>query len=224
MHISNGIASLAGVSLSLAETFPYPACTSTLSSLIANAPTADPALAPWLPLTPTGYAPIALEDPEFYVKNICGVVTTLPPSLLPQFQTWASEAVSYGRDRISVYDAFITACLPETGAARSSLTSYIHSILTDADGICQTTATTSDFGGVWGSPVTTTAASTASSGSFGGVWGSPISTTAPTAATGINSSPSNTVTSSAAAAALRAPDALIGVAAMGGLLGVAVIL
>ncbi|KAI1157556.1 hypothetical protein F5B18DRAFT_164389 [Nemania serpens] len=199
------IAALAGASL--AETFRSPACTATLNSLVANAPTYAPALAPWLqaPLAGSGRVATvtvgALSDPEFYLEQLCSVAAELPPSLLPDFQTWGSRILSYGRDHISVYDALITSCI-STGEAGAAVTSYINSILTNTDGICQPTAAPSGGGGGRG----------------------PISTTPAPTATGINSNPSDTATSVATAAAPRATGVLIGAAAMGGLVGVAVML
>ncbi|KAI1184851.1 hypothetical protein F5B17DRAFT_433168 [Nemania serpens] len=192
------IAALAGVSLAHTQTFLHPSCTAAIYSLIAAAPTYAPALTPWLqgPAAGSGRVTTAtavpLADPEFYVEQICSVAAELPPALLPDFQTWASELVSFGRDRISFYDALVTDCV-STGEAGATVTSYINSILTATGNICQATATSS------------------------GVGGGAISTTPAPTATAINSNPSDTATSIATAAAARATGVLIGAAVMGGL-------
>ncbi|KAI1197734.1 hypothetical protein F5X97DRAFT_324156 [Nemania serpens] len=142
------IAALAGISL--AQTFFYPACAATFSSLAAIVPTYAPALAPWLqaPLAGSGRVTIVtanpLADPEFYVE-----------------QTWASEITSFDRDHISVYDTFITDCI-STGAAGATVASYINSVLTATGNICQATATPSGVGSAAGAgPISTTPAPTA---------------------------------------------------------------
>ncbi|KAI3316468.1 hypothetical protein HD806DRAFT_517493 [Xylariaceae sp. AK1471] len=202
------VAALAGASL--AQSFTDPACSETMSSLIRNAPTIAPALSSYIegPLfhgVQTGSAatttlpPDTLANPEGYVELLCNVAGELPSSLLPDFQSWGSELLSYGSAHISLYDAFVTHCVT-TGEAAATITSYLNSILTGTGGLCKPTATPGS----------------ASNGT--------IPTTPAPTATGTNSIPSNSTTAVLTAAAAKPTGVLVGAAAMGGIIGAVALL
>ncbi|KAI0195424.1 hypothetical protein F4808DRAFT_329217 [Astrocystis sublimbata] len=157
MYTSKALVSMAALAgTALAQTSTDPACASSAMAF-NDAPTPPPALASYLAelVNPSGQvtAPghttalpdITLEDPEGYQDFVCGLVEELPQSLLPAFQSYGSSLLSYGRDHLSQYDAFITDCIT-TGEAASKLTSELHKMLTNTGGLCQTTSTAAPNG------------------------------------------------------------------------------
>ncbi|KAI0912900.1 hypothetical protein F4823DRAFT_579142 [Ustulina deusta] len=202
------VAALASVSL--AQSYADPACSETISSFLAGAPTLPAALSPYFynsAATPVQTAsaatsalpPDTLADPEGYVELLCSLAAELPSSVLPDFQSWGMGLLSYGSVHISEYDAFVTQCVT-TGEAAATITSYLNSILTGTGGLCQPTATP------------------------GGAANGTISTTLAPTATGTNSTASTSATSFVTAAGTRPTGVLAGAAAMGGLIGAAILL
>ncbi|KAI1144843.1 hypothetical protein F4825DRAFT_300866 [Nemania diffusa] len=214
MHSNNILLPMAALaSGSLAQSLSPASCSAIVDYFRSAAPTYAAALSPYLdvPLNSRVQTastatitlpPNTLEDPEGYVELLCSIADELPSSLLPDFQDWGSELLSYGSVHISSYDAYVTECVT-TGPAASSITSYLNSILTGTGGLCQPTATPS--GASNGTAVTT-----------------PATTPAPTA-TGTNST-TTAATSVVTGAAARPTGAIIGAAAIGGLLGAVALL
>ncbi|KAH8162603.1 hypothetical protein CIB48_g5663 [Xylaria polymorpha] len=196
---------LAGTAL--AQTSTNAACAASLSKF-ADAPTPAPALVSYL-ATAVGTGPITapgettalpdltLEDPIGYQNLICSIAGELPASLIPDFQTYGSQLLSYGHEHLSDYDAYITDCIT-TGEAASTLTSQLHHMLTATGGLCQETTTASPGG--------------ASNGTY------------PTGTGSLPTTTSTTGTLVPTAAAARPTGAFVGAAAIGGLLGAVALL
>ncbi|TRX89886.1 hypothetical protein FHL15_009158 [Xylaria flabelliformis] len=148
MHYTKVIASLAAlVSASIAQEFPDPACPSSRNELRDAAPTPPPSLSPFLS-TEAGQnqsqgapnADILLTNPDIYVDQVCNLVASLPSSVLGDFQSWGASLLNFASVEISSYDAIVTKCIT-TGAAAASITSYIHSIASSPEALCQPTST-----------------------------------------------------------------------------------
>ncbi|GAP91528.1 hypothetical protein SAMD00023353_3101390 [Rosellinia necatrix] len=199
------LATLADVSL--AQTSLDPACSSLITALIQAGPTIPAELAAGYgdesngaPSDPTEL----LSRPDVYVEQICAAVGSLPSSLLPEFASWGSSLLHFASVEVASYDAIVTQCIAtDDAAAAASITSYIHSIVSAPDRLCQPTATTS-------------AAPAAGSGNG----------TASVTPSGNGTSPSTGVptTSIPTAAAGRPTGAIVGAAALGGLLGAVALL
>ncbi|KAI1288718.1 hypothetical protein F5Y03DRAFT_80542 [Xylaria venustula] len=195
-------AALAGSSLAQAPTSTDAACLASLASF-SDVPTPAPELYSFIePLLTAAYtAPGAttalpdftLEDPDGYQALFCSVAGDLPSSLIPDFKSYGEALLSYGSVHISQYDAYITDCIT-TGAAAASLTSELHNMLIGTGGLCQATTT-------------------ASPGSASN------STAYPTGTGSYTVKPTSTGTLIPTAAAARPTGAVIGAAALGGLLG-----
>ncbi|KAI0543937.1 hypothetical protein F4679DRAFT_76117 [Xylaria curta] len=196
------------INASLAQTYSDPTCSSLVNDLIARGPTVPPAIASVLYAQATG-APgddISMDNvsdllrhPDVYVSQICAAAGQLPSSLLPEFATWGSTLLDFASVEISSYDAAVTQCVT-TGTAAASITSYLHSIVSQPDRLCQPTST-SAVGGNSTASITSYPTATAS----GNDTGVP-STSIPVAAAG------------------RPTGAIVGAAAVvGGLFGVALL-
>ncbi|KAI1125674.1 hypothetical protein F5Y10DRAFT_246575 [Nemania abortiva] len=200
------VAALAVTSMAQTPTATDAACLASLSQF-ADAPTPAPELASYIaslvgtgPVTAPGHTTalpdFTLEDPVGYQDLICSIAGELPASLIPDFQSYGSGLLSYGSVHISQYDAYITDCIT-TGEAASTLTSELHSMLLGTGGLCSSVATTTPTGYGNGTyPTGTGSIPTATSSS----------TLIPTAG------------------AARPTGAVVGVAAIGGLLGAAALL
>ncbi|KAI0450493.1 hypothetical protein F5B21DRAFT_490678 [Xylaria acuta] len=202
------VAALAGTSLAQSPTTTDAACLASLGAF-ADAPTPGPALISYLsdavgtaqvtaPGETTALPDITLEDPIGYQNLICSIAGELPASLIPEFQSYGSGLLSYGRAHLSLYDAYITNCIT-TGEAAATLTDQLHSMLTATGGLCQTTSTATPGGSSNGTYPTGT-------GSLPTPTGSSSSTLVPTGA------------------AARPTGAVVGAAAIGGLLGAVALL
>ncbi|KAI1749177.1 hypothetical protein F4782DRAFT_514809 [Xylaria castorea] len=148
MHYTKVIASLSAlVSASIAQEFPDPGCASSRGELRDAAPTPPPSLSPFLS-TEAGTnqsqgapdADILLSNPDIYVEQVCNLVASLPSSVLGDFQSWGLAHLKFASVEISSYDAIVTKCIT-TGAAAASITSYIHSIASSPERLCQPTTT-----------------------------------------------------------------------------------
>ncbi|TRX88839.1 hypothetical protein FHL15_010298 [Xylaria flabelliformis] len=201
------VAALSGTSLSQKSDSQFcSADAQSLVSLFAQAATIPPSLSSYLapnPGTPTGSATIttsAAQTPDFigHAQFLCQVITELPSSLLPDFQTYAYDLLSFGSAHSSVYEAYITNCVPEPEAA--SMTNYLNYVFTATGDLCQSTPTPT------GAP----------NGTY--------PTSHYPTATGSYVSYQNSTTAVVTAAAARPTGALLGAAAMGGVLGAAVML
>ncbi|RWA04913.1 hypothetical protein EKO27_g10188 [Xylaria grammica] len=148
-------------SASLAQSYPHPECTSSISSFVSEAPSLPVALSPYLssPLggstktsgtVTTTLPPDTLADPEGYVELLCSAAAEVPSSLLPEFASWGSGLLSYGS---------------------AHLTDYLNNLLTGTAGFCQPTATP---GGASNGTISATPAPTAT-GSTNSTTGAPTS-------------------------------------------------
>ncbi|KAI0100091.1 hypothetical protein GGR51DRAFT_575892 [Nemania sp. FL0031] len=206
------IAALAGTSLSQKSDSEF--CASYASSLFVlfgEAPTSPPAIVSFLaqstsaavPTTTaspvTTPAPAATPDFIGHAEFLCELITELPSSLLPDFQTYAGGLLSFGKVHSSEYVAYVTDCV--AGDAAASMTSYLDYIFTATGNLCQPTSTS---GAASNSAYPTSPAPTAT-GSY---------------TTSLGSSSTLVVT----AAAAKPTGALMGAAAMGGILGAAAML
>ncbi|KAI0506335.1 hypothetical protein F5B22DRAFT_650895 [Xylaria bambusicola] len=141
-----------------------------------------------------------LRDPEAYVSELCGLAVDLPQSALSDFSGWGPSLLSFAGERIATYDQVVTECIT-TGTAASSITSYLHYIVSNPESLCQPTATPT--GGNGTASVTIT----------------PYPTATPT---GNNTNPRTT--SIPVAAAARPTEVLVGATAMGGVIAAAILL
>ncbi|KAI0424071.1 hypothetical protein F5Y09DRAFT_353867 [Xylaria sp. FL1042] len=201
------VAALAGTSLAQTTTSKSPACQESLQAF-SDVPLPSPALASYLASaggggsssgSGSGGLDATFEDPEGYQAYICSVAATLPKSLVPEFQSFGSSLLSYGSVHLSQYDAYVTDCIA-SGEAASTITSQLHQMLTGTGGMCpQPTAN-----------ATTTPASNG--------------TTYPTGTGAYTPGPTATSTMVPYAGAARPTGAVVGAAALGGLLGVVALL
>ena len=206
------LAALVGVSVAQSSSSTSLDCSQSVSYFIANAPTIAPELSPYLddpfnnPLqTLTNgdvitLPPDTLANPSAYVQVLCEAAAELPASLLPAFQSFGQGLLSYGSVHISEYDAFVTDCVT-TGPVASETISYLNNLLTGTGLLCAPTETPgSSSNGTISSPFPT------ATGSSNGTASSTLATSIPTAA------------------AAKPTGVLVGAAAMGGLLGAAIML
>ncbi|KAI1307168.1 hypothetical protein F5Y03DRAFT_405733 [Xylaria venustula] len=201
------VAALAATSLAQTTTSKSPACESSLLAF-GDVPTPAPALASYLAggsgssssSSSSGSGLDAtFEDPDGYQALVCSVAATLPKSLVPEFQSFGSALLSYGRAHLSQYDAYVTDCIA-SGEAASTIISELHNMLTGTGGMCP--------------PPTATATTTPA---FNG-------TTYPTGTSAYTTRPAATSSLIATAAAARPTGAVVGAAALGGLLGAVALL
>ncbi|KAI1354504.1 hypothetical protein F5Y01DRAFT_302509 [Xylaria sp. FL0043] len=192
------IAALAGTALSQASGSAF--CSSFESSffatLFAEAP-ATPADILSFVATATGIPPLPTTvDPSGHQDQLCAIATALPSSLLPEFQTWAKELLDFGKSRSDELIEYVTDCAPQSEIA--SMTSYIDYVFTATGNICTETTATATPGSTSNGTLPT------GTGSF-----------YPTA------TPSTTLIPVAAAAR---PTGVLGMAALGGMVGAAAML
>ncbi|KAJ3565480.1 hypothetical protein NPX13_g7490 [Xylaria arbuscula] len=194
-----GFLAALGVGTSVAQQFtPDPTCAELAAGLAG--PTAPDLIQSFLDTHETA-APASgdiLRNPKAYVSELCGLAVGLPESLLPEFSNWGASLLSFAGERITTYDEVVTMCIT-TGASASSITSYLHSIVSHPDDLCKPTATPT--GG--NSTVTITPYPTASSTSNSTIPGP---------------------TSVPVGAAARPAGILISAIAMGGIIGAAIML
>ncbi|KAH8168131.1 hypothetical protein CIB48_g110 [Xylaria polymorpha] len=127
---------------SLAQTFPDPGCSSSIQELLLAAPTFPNSLSSAFSaqITGSGSPEGLLSNPDVYVGDVCKALAAVPSSLLPEFASWGSSLLHFASVEISSYDGIVTKCIA-TGAAAASITSYIHSIASSPEGLCQPTST-----------------------------------------------------------------------------------
>ncbi|KAI1163952.1 hypothetical protein F5B18DRAFT_671779 [Nemania serpens] len=208
------VAAFAGTSLSQKSDSQFcSALSTTFVSLFGEAGTIPPPIVSFLAQSTQSASPITTASPatttpptvniDFisHAGFLCELITELPPSLLPDLQTYAAGLLSFGRAHASEYEAYATDCFPE--AAGASMSSYLDYIFTATGNLCAPTPTPAPGSGASNGTYPTSPAPTATSshGSLG-------------------SSPTFPVT----AAAARPTGALLGAAAMGGILGAAAML
>ncbi|KAI0096579.1 hypothetical protein GGR51DRAFT_568310 [Nemania sp. FL0031] len=199
------IAALVGTSLSQKSDSQFCSAffTSFVSVILEEAPATPPAIVSFLTesvetATPTTTAPpLTTLDFASHALELCEIATELPSSLLPTFQTYAAELLSFGRAHSSEHIAYVTDCAPE--AEVSSRSSYLEYIFTATGNFCEETP--------------------APGGASNGTYPTPTPTATSSYAS-LNSSTTMVVT----AAAARPTGACLGVAAIGGALGAAVLL
>ncbi|KAI0468077.1 hypothetical protein F4859DRAFT_492552 [Xylaria cf. heliscus] len=141
-------------------------------------------------------APLTTLDFASHAQELCELATELPSSLLPEFRTYASELLEFGRAYSSEHIAYVTDCAPESEVASRS--SYLEFVFTATGNFCTETP--------------------APGGSSNGTYPTPT----PTATS--YSSASNSPTFVVTGAAAKPTGACLGAAAMGGILGAAALL
>ncbi|KAK5634308.1 hypothetical protein RRF57_010022 [Xylaria bambusicola] len=192
-----------GAGTSVAQQFtPNPTCAQFAADLIGPAPTAPDVIQSFLDTheTTTPAPGGILRDPEAYVSELCGLAVDLPKSALPDFSGWGASLLSFAGERIATYDEVVTKCIT-TGTAASSITSYLHYIVSNPNDLCKPTATPTGGNGT----------------------ASVTITPYPTATLTGNSTNPGTMSIPVGAAA-RPAGVLVGAAAMGGVIGAAVLL
>ncbi|KAI0521758.1 hypothetical protein F5B22DRAFT_500854 [Xylaria bambusicola] len=137
------VAVFAGVSIAQTSTpFPDPACASSVTALVAAAPTVPADVAAAIEAEYSGGADPnlnLLQDPAAYVSLLCGVAAELPPPALSNFKTFGSSLLAFAATELASYDGIVTKCVT-TGAAAASITSYIHSIASFPGQLCNVVA------------------------------------------------------------------------------------
>ncbi|KAI0904694.1 hypothetical protein F4823DRAFT_614087 [Ustulina deusta] len=195
------IAAFAGISVSQKSDAEY--CASKMTSFFswaAAGPTTPAAVLSFLATQTDSKVPLATFDPHGHQDEICSILNELPPSLLPEFETYIVSVLSFGNAHSTVLLDLATDCVPEDEVA--SVTSYIYEMLTPTGNACEVTP--------------------APGGAANGTY--PTSP-APTATGSFTSHGNYTYsTSIVTAAAARPTGALLGAAAMGGFLGAAALL
>ncbi|KAI0202259.1 hypothetical protein F4808DRAFT_84733 [Astrocystis sublimbata] len=202
------LAALAGTSLSQKSDKAY--CDSVESSYFATVfamgPTTPAAILSFV-ATETAIPALGTTfDPSGHQDQLCAIATALPSSLLPAFQDFASKQLEFGEEQNPGFVEYITDCSPAPKA--SSLISYLDHVYHYTGNICTESETAS-------ASATPTVAP--GSGASNGTQPTGTGSAYPTA-TGSSSSPIPT------AAAARPTGALIGVAAVGGVLGAVALL
>ncbi|KAI1161368.1 hypothetical protein F5B18DRAFT_628303 [Nemania serpens] len=199
------LAAALGAGTSVAQQFtPAPTCEQFAADLIGPAPTAPAVIQNFLATheTATPAPGGILRDPGAYVSELCGLAVDLPASALPAFSSWGASLLSFAGDRIATYDEVVTKCIT-TGTAASSITSYLHYIVSNPADLCKPAATPT--GGSNGTaPVTIT----------------PY----PTATTSGNNTIPGTTSLIPVGAAARPAGVLFSAAAVGGVIGAAILL
>ncbi|KAI0431725.1 hypothetical protein F5Y09DRAFT_304125 [Xylaria sp. FL1042] len=141
------VAAFTGASMAQTSTpFPAPDCASSITALVAAAPTIPPdVLTAFDALAPNGDVSSLnlLASPSAYVDQICSIANALPASALPEFGKWGSSLLEFAATEISSYDGIVTKCVA-TGAEGAAITSYIHSIASHPGELCQITRSPSN--------------------------------------------------------------------------------
>ncbi|KAI0528373.1 hypothetical protein GGR58DRAFT_496206 [Xylaria digitata] len=130
-------AALAGTSLS--QKSNSPACSSALSvllGLVTEVPATPTAILSFI-ASNTQIPALTTGDAESHQSQLCAVAAALPSSLLPEFQSLASELMDFAHSHSSELVAYITACVPDEDVASS--TSYFNHVLTATGNICTET-------------------------------------------------------------------------------------
>ncbi|KAI0854478.1 hypothetical protein F4860DRAFT_499355 [Xylaria cubensis] len=207
MHSTKTLLTLAAISrTALSQKSNSEFCSSYLSSFFnvlgAEAPTTPADILSFIASqTDTTTAPQTQKapgsfDPAKQQSNLCSLATELPSSLLPEFQSWASGVLSFGKEHSNDFIAYVTDCYEGEQLAASS--SYLEYVFTATGNICTETATATP----------------------GGISNGTYPTATPTATSVLNGTTSLIPT----AAAVRPTGALLGAAAAGGVLGAAALL
>ncbi|KAI0813334.1 hypothetical protein GGR55DRAFT_570675 [Xylaria sp. FL0064] len=193
------VAAFTGASMAQTSTpFPAPDCASSISALVAAAPTIPPDFIPaFEALAPNGDTASLnlLGSPSSYVAGICSFANALPASKLSEFGKWGSSLLEFVATETASYDGVVTKCVA-IGAEGAAITSYIHSIASHPGELCKITR----------SPSNGTATVTSSY---------------PTATGNGTSSPTSSIP---VAGAARHTGVLAGAAALGGLVGAVALL
>ncbi|KAI0485729.1 hypothetical protein F4859DRAFT_393754 [Xylaria cf. heliscus] len=133
------IAALAGTALSQKSDAEY--CSWKMSSffsfVVAEGPTTPAAVLSFLATQTNSKPPLSTYGPEAHGEEICSIYSELPPSLVPEFQTYITSVLSFGNAHSDVLLGVASDCVPEDKVA--SVTSYIHEMLTPTGNPCQAT-------------------------------------------------------------------------------------
>lgn len=204
------LAALAGISA--AQKLPQEQCEAILQSVfitdLAGAPQTPAAVLSFIAHQTGSHIPrptiVPGEVPDFalHKEELCSIGSALPASLVPEFQTFAYELLQFGASYSDVLINYATDCVSgEENIAKS--TNYLKGAFTATGDQCAEYATAT--------PTVTPAPGGAANGTHITSSATPIPTAYPT---------STFLT----AAAARPTGAILGVAAMGGVLGAAALL
>ncbi|KAI0440546.1 hypothetical protein F4803DRAFT_577621 [Xylaria telfairii] len=157
-------AALVGTSVS--QKSDSPACSSALSAFMDLFPEAPVTPTPILSFiaSNTQIPAFTIGDAESHQSQLCAVAAALPSSLLPEFQSLASELMDFAHSHTSELVAYITACVPDEDVASS--TSYFNHVLTATGNICTETPAPTPGGasnGTYPTPTLTATSSISSS-------------------------------------------------------------
>ncbi|KAI0550066.1 hypothetical protein F4679DRAFT_218651 [Xylaria curta] len=110
--------------LSVIENSDVPTPTAIVSFLAQKTPT-------------TSAAPLTTLDFASHAQELCVLATELPSSLLPEFRTYASGLLEFGKSYSSEHIAYVTDCAPESEVASRS--SYLEYVFTATGNFCTET-------------------------------------------------------------------------------------
>ncbi|KAK5636822.1 hypothetical protein RRF57_012534 [Xylaria bambusicola] len=131
-------AALAGTSLAQKSDAEFCSAffTSFLSVILESDAPTPTGIASWVAeQTPVTTAPpISVLDFASHASELCHLATVLPSSLLPEFETYAADLLSWGKEFSSEHVAYVTDCAPESEVASRS--SYLEYVFTATGNIC----------------------------------------------------------------------------------------
>ncbi|KAI3325234.1 hypothetical protein HD806DRAFT_492383 [Xylariaceae sp. AK1471] len=156
------LASLTGISLSQKSDSKFcSAFFTSFYSIIENsdAPTPAGIVSFLAQRTPTVTAPPkSTFDFASHAQELCELATELPSSLLPEFRTYASELLDFGKSYSNEHIAYVTDCAPESEVASRS--SYLEYVFTATGNFCtETPAPGSASNGTYPTPTPTATSS-----------------------------------------------------------------
>ncbi|KAI0114082.1 hypothetical protein GGR51DRAFT_505447 [Nemania sp. FL0031] len=204
MHITKALFLFAFAGPALSQKSDAEYCSWKVSSFFswvrAEGPTTPAAVLSYIATAPGSQPPLATFGPSEHGDEICSIYNKLPPSLIPEFITYITSVRSFGSANSDNLISVATECEPEDKIA--SVINYIHGMVTPTADSCQYTP---HPGGVASGIYPT----------------SPI----PTPTSSYNSTGNYTYpTSVFTAAATKPTGVLLGAAAIGGILGAAIML
>ncbi|KAI1287127.1 hypothetical protein F5Y03DRAFT_380581 [Xylaria venustula] len=200
------VAAFAGISLSQKSDAEY--CSSKEAAFFSwaqSGPTTPAAVLSYIATVTPYVPPLTTFDPHGHQSEICRILNEIPPSLLPEFETYITSVLSFGQASSTVLLDYATDCEPEDKVA--SVTSYIYAMLTPTGNPCLTETATP--GGSANGTYPTSPAPTATSY---------LASPSP------NNATATYTTSVVTAAAAKPTGVLLGAAAMGGILGAVALL
>ncbi|TRX92593.1 hypothetical protein FHL15_006520 [Xylaria flabelliformis] len=135
------LATLTGISLSQKSDSEF--CSAFFTSFLSviensDVPTPTAIVSFLAQKTPTTSAPpLTTLDFASHAQELCELATELPSSLLPEFRTYASGLLEFGKSYSSEHIAYVTDCAPESEVASRS--SYLEFVFTATGNFCTET-------------------------------------------------------------------------------------